>query len=381
MHRRHTKHLGTWLLGAVVVVAVALAASTFMLFTTHTHSPTAAASPPPTDKQGKPLAEEVTAASPAPGASGVNPDTMISLTLSQPLAADSPMPKLSPPVAGSWRLATPTNLVFQPTASFVPGATESVVVGTGASGLEGVDGERTATKLTVGFHVAPGSTLRLQQLLAELGYLPLDFTPSSSQPVSALDEAVPQVGTFSWRFAGLPSWLISLWSPGAMSVMTQGAVMEFENAWNLTTDGIPGSAVWTDLLKAVQGHKTDPWPYDYVYVQKEPEPENVTVFRDGQAVYNTLANTGIAAAPTPDGTWPVYVRYTVTTMSGKNPDGTPYVDPGIPWVSYFHGGDALHGYIRRDYGFPQSLGCVEMPYANAAVVFPYTPIGTLVTVQ
>ena len=56
-------------------------------------------------------------------------------------------------------------------------------------------------------------------------------------------------------------------------------------------------------------------------------------------------------------------------------------DPGIPWVSYFNGGDALHGFVRASYGFPQSDGCVEMPIANAQTVFPLTPLGTLVTVQ
>jgi hypothetical protein len=381
MHRRHTKHLGSWVLGAIVVVAVALAASTFMLLGAHTHASTAAASPPPTNKQGKPIAEEVTAASPAPGASGVSSDSLITLWLSEPLAANSPMPTLSPPVAGTWKLSSPTTLVFQPSTSFVPGTSESVIVPSGVDGLEGADGERTADKLTVGFQVAPGSTLRLQQLLAELGYLPLNFTPASSAQLSPLAEAIPQVGTFSWRWGSPPSWFSALWSPGVSNVMTQGAIMEFENASNLTTDGIAGQEVWTDLLKAFQKHSMDPWPYDYVYVQKNPEPENVTVFRNGQAVYNTLANTGIAAAPTPDGTWPVYARYTLTTMRGTNPNGTPYVDPGIPWVSYFHGGDALHGFIRASYGFPQSLGCVEMPFANAAVVFPYTPLGTLVTVQ
>ena len=67
-------------------------------------------------------------------------------------------------------------------------------------------------------------------------------------------------------------------------------------------------------------------------------------------------------------------------MSGTNVDGTKYVDPGIPWVSYFNGGDALHGYIRASYGFPQSNGCVEMPYSEAEAVWPYTPVGTLVNV-
>jgi lipoprotein-anchoring transpeptidase ErfK/SrfK len=93
-----------------------------------------------------------------------------------------------------------------------------------------------------------------------------------------------------------------------------------------------------------------------------------------------LVNTGVASVATESGTWPVYSRFTVTTMKGTNPNGTKYSDPGIPWVSYFHGGDALHGFIRSSYGFPQSDGCVEMPIAHAAIVFPLTPLGTLVTV-
>jgi lipoprotein-anchoring transpeptidase ErfK/SrfK len=49
-------------------------------------------------------------------------------------------------------------------------------------------------------------------------------------------------------------------------------------------------------------------------------------------------------------------------------------------VSYFNGGDALHGFLRASYGSAQSLGCVEMPYSEAQAVYPYTPIGTLVNV-
>jgi lipoprotein-anchoring transpeptidase ErfK/SrfK len=105
------------------------------------------------------------------------------------------------------------------------------------------------------------------------------------------------------------------------------------------------------------------------------------VYSNGAEVYSTLANTGVAGAPTASGTFPVFEHVTVTTMRGTNPDGSKYVDPGIPWVSYFNGGDALHGFVRGSYGFPQSDGCVEMPPAHAAVVFPYTPVGTLVTVS
>ena len=71
----------------------------------------------------------------------------------------------------------------------------------------------------------------------------------------------------------------------------------------------------------------------------------------------------------------------IGTMSGTNPDGTHYNDPGIRWISYFHGGDALHAFPRASFGTPQSLGCVELPLAAAGEIWPYTPIGTLVTIE
>ncbi len=189
----------------------------------------------------------------------------------------------------------------------------------------------------------------------------------------------PVVGSFAWRFGHIPPSLAVLWAPGKSNEITTGAVMQFELAEGLPTDGQAGRLVWADLLRAVAGRQLNRSTYDYVYVNTG-SPEYVSLWRDGAVVFKTLANTGIAQAPTEVGTWPVYARYVTTTMSGTNPDGSHYSDPGIPWVSYFNGGDALHGFLRAAYGFPQSLGCVEMPYASAQTVFPYTPIGTLVTV-
>jgi lipoprotein-anchoring transpeptidase ErfK/SrfK len=156
--------------------------------------------------------------------------------------------------------------------------------------------------------------------------------------------------------------------------------MNFENQNGLKTDGAAGPQVWTDLLADVQSGKSNAQPWDYVLVSQS-RPETATVYKNGAEVYSTLVNTGVPGATTENGTWPVFTRYTVTTMSGTNPDGSHYSDPGIPWVSYFHGGDALHGFVRGGYGYPQSDGCVEMPISNAAVVYPLTPLGTLVTVQ
>jgi len=110
-------------------------------------------------------------------------------------------------------------------------------------------------------------------------------------------------------------------------------------------------------------------------------PQLLTLWHNGHIVITSPGNTGVPAAPTQLGTYPVFEHIPVGTMSGTNPDGSHYNDPGIRWISYFHGGDALHSFNRASFGTPQSLGCVELPLATAAKVWPYTPIGTLVTIE
>jgi lipoprotein-anchoring transpeptidase ErfK/SrfK len=76
----------------------------------------------------------------------------------------------------------------------------------------------------------------------------------------------------------------------------------------------------------------------------------------------------------------VYERFPSTTMSGTNPDGSHYSDPGVRWVNYFSGGSAVHGFPRASYGSPQSVGCLELPIATAKRVFDLIGYGTLVDV-
>ena len=314
------------------------------------------------------------------GATRVAPDATISLSFSAPVSPSSAMPTFSPLVQGSWTQNQPGVLTFTPTQSFVPYTKEVLTIPGGQSGVLSAQGQPLAGSQTISFTVAPGSVLRLQQLLAELGYLPLNFAPQNSTAVPLNQMALPESGSFTWKWSALPASLTSLWAPGTMNVVTKGAVMQFENQHGLSPDGIAGPAVWSHLLAAVVAGKTDSAPYDYVTVTKAL-PEHVTVYSNGTAAYTTLANTGVPAAQTVNGTFPVYLRYRSTTMKGVNPNGTTYDDHNVPWVSYFNGSQGLHGFIRPGYGYPQSDGCVEMPIANAAKVWPLTPIGTLVTVE
>jgi peptidoglycan hydrolase-like protein with peptidoglycan-binding domain len=367
----------------VVVIVVALAAVGVGAFITGKHL--AGTAHPGSARRGgtpgspAPAALSVVSSVPANGATDVPSNQVVTLRLSAAVAASSTMPTFDPPVSGSWLRVGRDSLSFAATAPFIPTTSESLVVPAGTSGLRSVNGAEVAAPTTITFAVAQASTERLQQLLAQLDYLPLSFTASGS-PSSPAQAITAQAGTFAWRWPGAPPSLTSLWTEGTEDVITKGAVMTFENQNGLAVDGVAGKQVWSMLLSDVASGTVNANPYTYVLVSKQL-PETLTLYTNGApALAGIAVNTGAPGADTVDGTYPVFEHVTSSRMQGTNPDGSTYNDPNVPWASYFNGGDALHGFVRATYGSPQSNGCVEMPIANAAQVWPLTPIGTLVTV-
>ncbi len=364
----------------------ALAASTSAPSASSSPTSTPTATPSPTP----PAPLRVVSVSPRRNARQVSPAAAITVRFSAALAAGSNVPRLSPKIPGKWRIVDSSTLVFRPTGHLPVFTTVGLSIPPGSAGAHGSDGGRLATKFTVSFAVkGPSSLARLQQLLAEVGYLPLRFRLTTGQKGSALSNEPrttdlislqPLTGLFSWRYSHVPSSLAALWKRGQNSALVKGAVMAFESGHGLPADGVAGRGLWTALLKMAAAHSQHSAAYDYIEVSTSL-PERLRVWRSGRVIFTSRANTGIASRPTAKGTFPVYARYLSTTMSGTNPDGTHYSDPGVPHVAYFNGGDAVHGFPRPGYGYPQSLGCVELPYAAAAVVFKYDPIGTLVTVS
>jgi hypothetical protein len=309
-------------------------------------------------------------AEPASG-SRVSPLAPLTLAFARPVASvlGSRLPRLEPAMPGHWEQVDSHTLTFRPASL--------------GFGLGGVVRVRVPGQ-TLAWQVVGGSTLRLQELLARLGYLPVRWRMPAASPATAAAEVAAAVsaphGTFSWRFSGTPASLETLWKPGSWNVVTEGAVMRFENVHGMATDGVAGPQVWRALMHDdLAGRRSDAG-YNYVFVH-ESVPQSMSLWHDGRVILTSPGNTGIASAPTAQGTWPVFEHVSVGTMSGTNPDGTHYHDPGIRWISYFHGGDALHEFPRASFGTPQSLGCVELPEAAAAAVWPYTPIGTLVTIE
>lgn len=324
------------------------------------------------------------AATPAAG-SDVTPSTPLTLTFSKPVAKvlGSEKPKLSPEVAGHWAQVDRHTLVFHPKGFGVP--FDTTVKAELPQQVEVVQADgSTKSASEIEWTVPAGSPVRLQQLLAQAGYLPVEWKPTggavAKTPEAQVHAAiVPPAGHFSWRYHNTPAALKELWEAGKENTLTEGAVMRFQDEHGMETDGVAGPAVWEALMKAAIAGERSANGYNYVYVS-ETIPETVKVWHNGKFVVEGAANTGIPGAETELGTFPVFEHLEETTMSGENPDGSHYSDPGIMWVSYFNGGDALHAFDRASYGTPQSLGCVEMPLEEAAKVYPYTPIGTLVTV-
>jgi peptidoglycan hydrolase-like protein with peptidoglycan-binding domain len=320
-------------------------------------------------------------ATPAPG-STIKPHTPIMLTFSKPVsqALRTHRPPVTPATQGTWHELNSHTIVFEPQGyGYGLGAKVSVAL---PAGVRLVGGAASSSSEVGTWTVPPGSTLRLQQLLATLGYLPLTFHGAAVASTTSAQEGAavkPPSGGFGWRYGNVPSALRSMWQAGTSGVMTRGAVMAFENDHGLATDGVPGPAVWKALIgAAISGHGST-FGYTFVMVS-EATPESLTMWHSGKTEFTVPVNTGIPSNPTVLGTFPVFEHIVSGTMSGTNPDGSHYNDPGIPYISYFNGGDALHGFTRAQFGFPQSLGCVEMTASDASRVFPYTPIGTLVNV-
>lgn len=106
-----------------------------------------------------------------------------------------------------------------------------------------------------------------------------------------------------------------------------------------------------------------------IYVSTQ-NPERLYLIDGGEIIFESPVNTGIRAAPTPVGAFRVFASYAQRTMKGTDPvTWRPYNDPNVPYVMYFDGGRAIHGFRRNSYGYPQSFGCVELPIYKARELY------------
>jgi len=304
----------------------------------------------------------------------------LSVVLSAPVAATSPPPTLRPAVAGSWA-AVGNAEVFTPVSTLEPCSTYTLTVwaNTVATGHTPLGHRKT-----LGLQVACPPTAGLQQALARLGYLGASFHPQYTVQIPPGAETRREAAVHAFhpprgRLAPNPSSAPQV-DMGQLDEATKGALTVYQSDRDLEPTGEPDRATWASLLSSEVANRHDRTPYTWVSVT-ESLPETLEVHHGDHVVFSTPANTGVPGAETAQGTFPIFARFVSTTMSGTDVDGTKYVVPDVPWVNYFNGGDAVHGYPRASYGFPQSNGCVELPIEAAHTVFGMLQLGDLVQVS
>jgi peptidoglycan hydrolase-like protein with peptidoglycan-binding domain len=304
----------------------------------------------------------------------------LTVILSASPAPDSPPPTLSPTVAGTWAVAGNSE-VFTPASTLEPCSSYTLTVWaqTHATG-EAYLGRRR----TIGLNVSCPPIAGLQQALARLGYLGVRFHPRYTVHIPSGRETRREAATLAFhppRGALVPHPSDApLVRQGQLDSTTRGALVVYQDDHGLEASGEPNRATWASLLASETYYRRDPISYTWVSVS-ESLPETLEVHEGDRVAFTTPANTGVPGAETAQGIFPIYSRLVSTTMSGTDVDGTKYTVPDVPWVNYFNGGDAVHGYPRASYGFPQSNGCVELPIEAAHTVFGMLALGDIVEVD
>ncbi len=310
-------------------------------------------------------------------ANGTQP---LTVTLSAPVATNSPPPLLTPKVAGTWSISGDSE-VFTPVSTLEPCSDYSLTVwaltsSTGHAPL--------GRKQTIRLHVDCPPLAGLQQALARLGYIGARLHPRYIVHIPSGAETRREAAEHAFRpprgaLVPDPSDAPPV-DMGHIDATTRGALVVYQDDHNLAATGEPNLDTWLSVLAAETDYRRDPISYTWVSVS-ESLPETLEVHKGHRVVFTTPANTGVPGAETAQGIFPIYSRLISTTMSGEDVDGEKYKVEDVPWVNYFNGGDAVHGYPRASYGFPQSNGCVELPIEASHTVFGMLAIGDIVWVK
>jgi lipoprotein-anchoring transpeptidase ErfK/SrfK len=295
-------------------------------------------------------------------------------------APGSPRPTISPKVAGTWTTSGSSEY-FTPASTLEPCSSYELTI---PASVQATGQTPLGKTRTIPLEVACPPVKALQQALARQGYLPYTFHSIYGVHLPGGPETRSMAAHHAFHTpTGVMVANVHNAPPlhyGQLDETTQGALTVFEAAHGIEaseSSGVSNAQIWRSLLAAETEGRRNPNPYTFVTVT-ESTPETLEIHKGNHVVLSSPANTGVAGAETPQGIFPIFTRDVSTTMSGTNPDGSKYVDPGVPWVNYFNGGDAVHGFPRGSYGSPQSNGCVELPIATAKTVFGMLALGDIV---
>jgi lipoprotein-anchoring transpeptidase ErfK/SrfK len=113
------------------------------------------------------------------------------------------------------------------------------------------------------------------------------------------------------------------------------------------------------------------------WIDVDLSAQRLTAYEGDTPVRSTLVSTGRAHTPTPPGRYRIYVKYRSTDMGGPG-----YFQADVPHAMFFYKGYSIHGtYWHSNFGHPMSHGCVNLPQSEAAWLYAWASVGTLVNVH
>jgi lipoprotein-anchoring transpeptidase ErfK/SrfK len=116
---------------------------------------------------------------------------------------------------------------------------------------------------------------------------------------------------------------------------------------------------------------------DQRWVDVDLTHQRAYAYQGSQVVRSFVVSTGISIYPTVTGQYHIYVKYRYADMSGVG-----WYLPDVPYVMYFYRGYGLHGtYWHHNFGTPMSHGCVNFTIPDAAWLFDFASVGTLVNIH
>jgi lipoprotein-anchoring transpeptidase ErfK/SrfK len=113
------------------------------------------------------------------------------------------------------------------------------------------------------------------------------------------------------------------------------------------------------------------------WIDVDLSSQSVSAYEGKNNVSTFIVSTGTWQHPTVTGQFHIYVKYRYTDMAGPG-----YYLPDVPYTMYFYDGYGLHGtYWHSNFGTPMSHGCINLRTEDAAWLYNWADVGTLVNVH
>ena len=177
-------------------------------------------------------------------------------------------------------------------------------------------------------------------------------------------------------------------SDATTSVPTDMPTLEANEASTVTPEvtETPGTMAMEIVDDNAMGQSTSPDEAQMQYpaegngenwIDVNLSEQRVYVYEGDVVVNSFLVSTGLPDTPTVTGKYRIWIKVRVQDMSGPG-----YYLRDVPYVMFFYEDYGLHGtYWHNNFGTPMSRGCVNLTVDDAAWLYNWASVGTVVNVH